>query len=106
MIMGRRLQLLVVFLGAAIAARSSAFFDDFLGSSLNSNWHFGGLPHDYFVADSNVTVTSVRNESGEDSYANLQPPTGYGAFDYYFEDFSVRVKVTWDVGTQVFCSRL
>src|SRR5581483_9258863 len=78
-----------------------AFFDDFLGDHLNSNWIYGGAYGEFHVADSNLTVTKYQYFGGEDSYFVFQSATGYGD-DYNQADFSARIKVSFTPGNQVF----
>jgi hypothetical protein len=92
---------LVILLGATITRYPAhAFFDDFLGDHLNDNWVYGSHA-EFHVADSNFTVTKVTPFNGEGWTADFYSTTGYG-FDYYYEDFSARVNVTFTPGSQVF----
>ncbi len=103
-VMGRKMikvsKVLVTLLGATIAQfPAHAFFDDFLGDHLNSNWGVGWL--EYHVADSNFTVTKATPDGHENSYGLLQSATGYGN-PYDQADFSARIKVSFTEGSQVF----
>jgi hypothetical protein len=93
---------LIFLLGAVIAQLPAhAFFDDFLGDHLNSNWSFPTSGCDFHVAESNLIVTKVVYGGGEDYYSVFQSATGYGD-DYDQADFSARIKVSFTPGNQVF----